>query len=285
MSSKVSEQLAVLSAKAAESLKQLSGGDRIRIQVGSATCENAAGAVEVLAEFRKYLAASGRTDVVLHQTGCTGRCSREPIVGVMIPGQLPVKYERVDRNLVHEIFTRHIMGGQPLLDHVLDGPIEKMPQYEILLCGNARCGWKGPGGDFAAVVAEKFKAAGIGSEQVGINSASCFGVCRPRTPATYSHMLVRPDKVLYRVANEADLDEIIREHIQGGRIVARLSIPGKTVRRKFFELYGDVAFFNRQNRIALRHNGVIDPESIEEYFHYRGFQALAKVLERATRSG
>ncbi len=41
-----------------------------------------------------------------------------------------------------------------------------------------------------------------------------------------------------------------------------------------------MAFFNRQSRVALRHNGVIDPESIEEYFHYRGFQALAKVLEK-----
>ena len=50
--------------------------------------------------------------------------------------------------------------------------------------------------------------------------------------------------------------------------------------RKFLELYGDVAFFNRQSRVALRHNGVIDPDSIEEYFHYRGFQALAKVLEK-----
>ena len=57
-------------------------------------------------------------------------------------------------------------------------------------------------------------------------------------------------------------------------------MPGKTVGRKFLELYGDVAFFNRQSRVALRHNGVIDPDSIEEYFHYRGFQALAKVLEK-----
>ena len=60
----------------------------------------------------------------------------------------------------------------------------------------------------------------------------------------------------------------------------RLEVPGKTVGRKFLELYGDVAFFNRQSRVALRHNGVIDPESIEEYFHYRGFEALAKVLEK-----
>ncbi len=50
--------------------------------------------------------------------------------------------------------------------------------------------------------------------------------------------------------------------------------------RKFLELYGDVAFFNQQTRIALRHNGILDPTSIEEYFHYRGFEALATVLER-----
>ena len=86
--------------------------------------------------------------------------------------------------------------------------------------------------------------------------------------------------MLYRVKNEADLDEIIREHLLGGRPVERLEVPGKTVGRKFLELYGDVAFFNRQSRVALRHNGVIDPDSIEEYFHYRGFQALAKVLEK-----
>ena len=86
--------------------------------------------------------------------------------------------------------------------------------------------------------------------------------------------------MLYRVKDEAELDEIIREHLVGGRPVERLEVPGKTVGRKFLELYGDVAFFNRQSRVALRHNGVIDPESIEEYFHYRGFQALATVLEK-----
>jgi len=65
----------------------------------------------VLEEFRRHVAASGRSDVVLHRTGCTGRCSREPIVGVLVPGQLPVKYERVDRDLVHEIFTRTFWEG------------------------------------------------------------------------------------------------------------------------------------------------------------------------------
>ncbi|MDI9446135.1 MAG: NADH-quinone oxidoreductase subunit E, partial [Planctomycetota bacterium] len=44
----------------------------ILIQVGSATCEHAAGSREVLDEFRKHVAASGRDDIILHQTGCTG---------------------------------------------------------------------------------------------------------------------------------------------------------------------------------------------------------------------
>jgi NADH:ubiquinone oxidoreductase subunit F (NADH-binding)/(2Fe-2S) ferredoxin/NAD-dependent dihydropyrimidine dehydrogenase PreA subunit len=187
MNSQVAEQLARLADRAEAVLRQRGAGERIRIQVGSATCEQAAGADEVRAEFRKHLAASGRSDILLHQTGCTGRCSREPIVGVLVPGQTPVKYERVDRNLVHEIFTRHVLGGTPLLERVLDGPGER---------------------------------------------------------------------------------------------TARPELPGQALGREFLDLYGDVAFFNRQSRIVLRHNGVLDPESIEEYFHYRGFQALAKVLQR-----
>ena len=161
MTTKVFQQYEALAKKAEDHLARRAAGDKIRIQVGSATCEHAAGSRDVFDEFKKHIAASGRGDVLLHQTGCTGRCSREPIVGVFVPGEMPVKYERVDRQFVHDIFTRHVLQGQPVLDRVLDE-----------------------------------------------------------------------------------------------------------------------SFFNRQSRVALRHNGVIDPESIEEYFHYDGFKALAAVLDR-----
>jgi NADH:ubiquinone oxidoreductase subunit F (NADH-binding)/(2Fe-2S) ferredoxin len=233
----------------------------------------------VLAEFRKHIAASGRTDILLHRTGCTGRCSREPIVGVMIPGEMPIKYEKVSRDMVHEIFTGHILGGKPLLGHVLDGPIHEIAPREVLLCGSSRCCWQGDT-PFAAAVNQKLLAAGLTPEKVRVTMASCFGACSMQDGGNRSHLLVRPDKILYRVENEADLDEIIREHLLGGRPVERLTVPGKTIGRKFLELYGDVAFFNRQSRIALRHNGVLDPESVEEYFSYRGFQALATVLSK-----
>lgn len=277
MSTTVSQQFDALVKKAEDALRERAVGEPIRIQVGSATCEHAAGSDQVLDEFRKHIAASGRQDIVVHQTGCTGRCSREPIVGVMVPGQMPVKYERVDRALVHAIFTQHIQQGKPVLDRVLDGPLDKIAPLEILICGSSRCGWQGQR-SFEEVLAEKLKAAGLTTDKVLVTHASCFGACNTAESGNFSHLLVRPDKVLYRVENEADLDEIIKKHLQGGRPVARLEVPGKTVGRKFLELYGDVAFFNRQSRVALRHNGVVDPDSIEEYFHYRGFQALAKVL-------
>ena len=253
--------------------------EKILVQIGSATCENAAGSVDVLDEFRKHIAASGREDIVLRQTGCTGRCSREPIVGILVPGKMPVKYERVDRPLVHEIFTRHILRGEPILTRVLDGPIEKLSQHEILTCGSRRCGWEGAE-SLPTVLAKRLQDLGITPDQVRLTPASCFGACGLNQIGTCSHMLVRPDKVLYRVSSEEDLDEILREHVIHGHVVERLKVAEKTAGRKFFEMYGDVSFFNRQSRIALRHNGIIDPESIDEYFHYRGFQALSTVLAK-----
>ena len=160
MSTTVSQQYKLQADKAETFLKEQSARSPLRIQVGSATCEQAAGADEVFDEFRKHVAASGRSDILLHHTGCTGRCSREPIVGVFVPGQMPVKYERVDRQLVHEIFTAHVLGGHPVLKHVLDGPLERIPKYEVLTCGGERCCWKGQP-SFEAAVRDKLAAAGV----------------------------------------------------------------------------------------------------------------------------
>ncbi len=119
-------------------------GNKILIQVGSATCEHAAGSQTVAEEFVRHIRASGRKDVLIHRTGCTGRCSREPIVGIQVPGQIPVKYERVNRDLVHRIFTEHVQGGAPVMKHVLDHSTEVMPEREFLFCEGSRCHGSGP---------------------------------------------------------------------------------------------------------------------------------------------
>ncbi len=116
--------------------------NKICIQVGSATCEHAAGSRDVQDEFRKHIQSSGQDNIILRQTGCTGRCSREPIVSVFVPGKMPVKYERVDRELVHDIFISHVQGGTPLAEHILDASKKPTPSYEFLFCDSTRCGWE-----------------------------------------------------------------------------------------------------------------------------------------------
>ncbi len=250
---------------------------QVRIQVGSATCENAAGAADVLDEFRKHIRATGRDDIVIHQTGCTGRCSCEPIVNVAFPEQMPVKYEHVDRDKAHQIFTEHVIGGQPLRDYVLDAA-SAAHQYEFFFCEAHRCGAALPR-SLRDVFAEKLAAASIPEQRAAIMPANCFGLCRPGGEGTTTHVLVRPTNVVYSVSTEADLDELIAEHVQRGRIVDRLVKHEQFLSRGFFSLYGDVSFFNRQTRIALRNSGVIDPESIDEAITHRGFEALATVLD------
>ena len=266
-----------LSEGAEERLGQQFKPEAVRIQVGSATCENAAGAREVYDEFRNHIGASGRDDIELHSTGCTGRCSREPIVGVMLPGQIPVKYERVDRQLAHEIFTQHIQNGTPVFERTLEQASPEC-RHQVMVCQGRGAVRTEPGGVhtwFDECLAE----SELADHEVMVFSGNCLGFqSNAAQPAV--RVFVRPDNVLYRVASKEDVAEIVRCHLVDGEPVAHLLIDDEPISQGFFNLYGDVAFFRRQSRVALRNAGLIHPERLDEYVHYRGFHALAQVLER-----
>jgi len=267
--------------EAGQVLRTREKASTISIQVGSATCEDAAGANEVFEEFRKHIAAAGRSDIVLRRTGCTGRCSREPIVGVLVPGQMPIKYEKVDSAAVHKIFTSHVLAGKPVHENILDhaGKTEELPRYEFLHCSGGRCG-EGAEGKIALLLRRKLAEQGFSETQVRVTDSSCFGLCSQDEIGKNNYLLLRPDKVMYRVTTEADVDEIIAAHIRGGKTVERLRLHEWGVGERFFDLYGDVSFFSKQTRISLRNCGVLDPESLDEYLNLDGFQSLAQVLDR-----
>jgi NADH:ubiquinone oxidoreductase subunit F (NADH-binding)/(2Fe-2S) ferredoxin/NAD-dependent dihydropyrimidine dehydrogenase PreA subunit len=266
-----------LTERAAQALADRGDAGKIRIQIGSATCENAAGAPGVMEEFRKHIRASGRQDIVIHRTGCTGRCSKEPIVGIQVPGQLPVQYERVDRDLVHRIFASHVLQGVPLPGHALDGSLDHPAPLQFIFCEGARCL---RGQAYRLAFDQKLAAAGFPPERVQTGHVRCFGACAEDADGTCTHVLVRPEGLLYRVGGEADLDAILDSHVRQGQPVARLVVAEKPINLEFFELYGDVPFFSHQNRVAMRNSGIVDPESLEDYLRFGGFNALAAVLAR-----
>ncbi|MGH8460762.1 MAG: (2Fe-2S) ferredoxin domain-containing protein [Stenotrophobium sp.] len=67
---------------------------------------------------------------------------------------------------------------------------------------------------------KKIKALGLsGPGQVRINLAGCLDRCE-QGPV----LVVYPQEVWYTYVDEEDIDEIIDEHLQHGRIVERLKI-------------------------------------------------------------
>ena len=90
-------------------------------------------------------------------------------------------------------------------------------------------------------------------------------------------IVVYPEGVLYRKLTPDDAREIVHEHLVKGRIVRRLLYeePGTA---EVVETQEAMTFFSRQERIALRNTGVIDPLNIDEYIARDGYAALGKAL-------
>ena len=113
-------------------------------------------------------------------------------------------------------------------------------------------------------------------ENVRVIQTGCFGLCS-KGPI----VIIRPEDTFYSMVTPADCEEIINTHILEGKTVDRLlckDIDGTLVNR-----LDELNFYKKQERIALKNCGVIDPENIDEYIAFDGFKALEKVLTEMTR--
>lgn len=98
-------------------------------------------------------------------------------------------------------------------------------------------------------------------DRVHFVKTGCFGLC-----AEGPILMVYPENVMYTNVTPDDINEIWEAHIKNGRVVERLKSEN------------ELDFFSKQMRISLRNCGRIDPENIDEYIAYDGYEALAKVL-------
>ncbi len=150
--------------------------------------------------------------------------------------------------------------------------------YAITLCEGTSCMQQGMR-HLSAVLDEQLEKHGL-KDRVKINISGCLGMCH-KGPI----MVVNPGYTLYGGLKEADVVQIVEEHLIKGRPIARLVIEEDHLFNRFFRIFGDVNFFGKQMRIALRNCGIIDPENIDNYLALRGYEALAKALTDMTPQG
>jgi (2Fe-2S) ferredoxin len=99
-------------------------------------------------------------------------------------------------------------------------------QRHIFFCLNQRVSGEASCGDHAPTKGfdhckKRVAAAGLnGPGQVRVNKAGCLDRCAGGPVA-----VVYPEGTWYTFVDEADIDEIVDEHLTHGRVVQRLVLP------------------------------------------------------------
>ena len=159
-------------------------------------------------------------------------------------------------------------------------------RMQVLVCGGTGCK-----ASSSQLISERLKERltenGI-ADRVDVITSCCFGFCE-KGPV----VKIIPDNTFYTNVTPDDADDIVNDHIIGGRRVERLLyVDPKTGQSVSDSKHID--FYRKQMRVALRNCGFIDPENIEEYIARDGYSALAdsllhrtpeEVIDEVKRSG
>ena len=110
-----------------------------------------------------------------------------------------------------------------------------------------------------------------------ITGTGCQGLCA-MDPLVEIHQRRNGSmfQVTYGMVTPAMVPEIIEKHILGGEVIEKWLVRTQDGPTQYD------TFFQQQEKLTLRHVGVIDPEDIDDYLEAGGYQALYKVLSSMT---
>ena len=151
-----------------------------------------------------------------------------------------------------------------------------MYRANVLCCAGTGCTASNSAG-----IAEEFervlKNYGL-EDEVKVVRTGCFGLCQ-KGPI----VAVYPDKVFYSHVKVEDVEKIVSEHLYKGRVVKELELSDVDLEtgEKILDI-DKIKFYEKQQRIALRNCGKINPEDITEYIAIDGYEALGKALTTMT---
>ena len=169
------------------------------------------------------------------------------------------------------------LDRKPIIDFRknLDPKALKDCRYEVVVCGSTGCRASGSVSVYE-LFEEKLKESNV--SDVKVNHAGCFGLC-----AMGPIVIVYPEATFYTKVKESDIDEIIKEHLIGGKPVERLIF--KDENGEFCYNKQSVPFYRQQHFIARMNSEYINPECIEDYIALNGYFALHKALTEMTPDG
>ncbi len=110
-------------------------------------------------------------------------------------------------------------------------------------------------------------------DKISIRTTGCHGFCE-KGPMVVIH----PQKIFYQRIKVDQAADIIEKTVLNGEIIDRLLYKDPVTKDKITH-ENEVPFYGKQMRLVFGMNGLIEPDSIEDYIGIGGYEALAKALE------
>ncbi|MGO3728755.1 MAG: NAD(P)H-dependent oxidoreductase subunit E, partial [Enterococcus viikkiensis] len=148
-------------------------------------------------------------------------------------------------------------------------------EKEILVCAGTGC-ISSKSSEFVDSLKEELEKNHL-TDQVNIVKTGCFGLC-----AQGPIVIIYPEGIFYHQVQPKHAKKIVSDHLLKGKLVEKLLYHDNDNKEIINKLM-DTPFYHKQKRVALRNCGRIDPEKIEEYIAFDGYQALAKVVNEHSR--
>ncbi len=149
--------------------------------------------------------------------------------------------------------------------------VEHAANHLSLVTSTGTCGLACGAGEVANALSKTVADLGL-SDSVDIKTTGCHGFC-----AIEPVVVIYPERILYQHVTPEDVPEIISESVINKRIVERLlfrdPLTGETITHE-----QDIPFYQKQTKLVLDKNRLIDPTNIDDYLALDGYSALAKAL-------
>lgn len=113
-------------------------------------------------------------------------------------------------------------------------------------------------------------------DKVDIVKTGCFGLCEAGPI-----VVVYPEGTFYSHIKVEDVETIVEEDLIKGNVVKDL-LYKESISEDKIKAIDEVTFYKKQERVALRNCGLINPEDIDEYIAYDGYVGLYKALNEMT---
>ncbi len=262
------------------------------IQVCLGTACHVKGAQNVLSAFERALnIKDGETTedkkYSLEGVRCLGACSIAPVI--QVGEQVIGNVQALDVEKILETYSAEEVGENKAQEAYPGDGLKKITKEDLetiktreqknfdtykgalMVCTGTGC-VSAKGFDIRDRLKQVLQDRGLENDYLVVGTG-CNGFC-----AAGPIVVVQPQGTFYRQVKEDDIEAIVDDHLVGGKIIDHL-LYKDPVSDHTFEKMDEIEFFTRQQLIALRNKGLIDPENIDHYIASGGYEGLAKALE------